>query len=518
MDHTPQARPVAPIDPGPTTGSGASPETGEHHFDVLVVGAGLSGIAVGHYLQAACPTKRYAILEARAAIGGTWDLFRYPGLRSDSDLYTFGYSFRPWRSDRSIADGASILRYVRETASAEGIDQKIRFGHRVVRASWDSATALWTLETEVERQAAPVRYTCRVLSVCSGYYAYDGGHDPAFPGLARFAGRVVHPQAWPDDLAWDGRTVVVIGSGATAVTLVPELAKTAAHVTMLQRSPTYVVALPSEDRIARWLRARLPAGLAHGLARAKNVLLGMVFYAYARRKPEAMAKRLLDGVRAELGPDYDVAKHFTPSYKPWDQRLCLVPDADLFKAIRSGAASVETDAVETFTETGIRLASGRTLPADIVVTATGLRLKLMGGIETVVDGRVIEPAKLFLYKGMMLSGIPNLAVTIGYTNASWTLKSELTARYLCRLIRHMDRHGYAWCAPHAEPGTIAEVPLLSFTSGYVVRAAPTLPKQGARKPWRLNQNYALDIAALTFGRLDDGTMRFGRPEPARRAA
>lgn len=502
----------------PSAPASPDPASATRRFDVLIVGAGISGIAMGRTLQTECPGKTYAILEARGAIGGTWDLFRYPGLRSDSDLYTFGFSFRPWRSDRAIADGASILAYLRETAAAEGIDGKIRFGTRVVRAAWDSAAALWTLDAEVGADAAPVRYTGAILAVCSGYYAYDHGHSPDFPGIARFAGRVVHPQTWPDDLAYDGKRVVVIGSGATAVTLVPAMAATAAHVTMLQRSPTYVVALPSRDGIAHWLRATLPAGLAHGLTRAKNVALGIVFYRYARKHPAAMTKRLLDGVRAQLGPDYDVARHFTPTYKPWDQRLCLVPDGDLFKAIRSGRASVETDTIETFTEDGVRLASGRTLPADIVVTATGLRLRMMGGMTLSVDGRTVDPAKTFLYKGMMLSGVPNLAVTIGYTNASWTLKSELTARYLCRLIRHMDRRGYTWCEPRADPASLTEAPTLPLTSGYVTRAAHLLPRQADAKPWKLHQNYVLDTAALRFGRLDDGTMRFGRTERARKAA
>ena len=496
----------------------AAPGREARHVDVLVVGAGLSGIVMGHYLQTECPEKTYAILEARDAIGGTWDLFRYPGLRSDSDLYTFGFSFRPWRSDKAIADGASILAYVRETATAEGIDRNIRFGTRVVRAAWDSAAALWTLDAEVGAAAEPVRYTCRILSVCAGYYAYDHGYSPDFPGRARFAGPVLHPQAWPDDLSWAGKRVVVIGSGATAVTLVPAMAKTASHVTMLQRSPTYIVALPSRDKIAHWLRRKLPAGLAHRLTRAKNVALGIVFYQFARRKPEAMTQRILDGVRAQLGPDYDVGKHFTPSYKPWDQRLCLVPDGDLFKAIRSGAASVETDTIASFTEDGVRLASGKTLPADIVVTATGLRMKMIGGMTLTVDGRAVEPEDTFLYKGMMLSGVPNFAVTIGYTNASWTLKSELTARYLCRLIKHMDANGFTRCEPLADVARLNATPTLPLTSGYVTRAAHLLPKQADTKPWKLHQNYILDTAALKFGRLEDGTMRFSRSEPAQRAA
>ncbi|MFE1603151.1 flavin-containing monooxygenase [Methylobacterium sp. ID0610] len=475
-------------------------------LDVLVIGAGISGIAAGYHVQARLPGTRYAILEAREAIGGTWDLFRYPGLRSDSDLYTFGFSFRPWTGERAIADGASILRYLRETASEFGIDRHIRFGHRALGAAWDSASARWRVEVEI--RGAPARFTCRFLFVCAGYYDYAAGYRPDWPGLARFGGRLVHPQAWPADLDHAGRRVVVIGSGATAVTLVPELARTAAHVTMLQRSPSHILSLPAEDRIARALGRVLPASLAHRLTRWKNIGLGILFYQLSRRKPDLVARKIREGVRAELGPDFDVDRHFTPAYAPWDQRVCFVPDGDLFRAMREGRASIVTDHIETFTETGLRLRSGSELEGDIIVTATGLALKMLGGMTLTVDGRPVEAPDTVLYRGMMLSDVPNLAVAIGYTNASWTLKCELTARFVCRLIARMDARGEAWCVPR-RGGTAGEAPAIDFTSGYIQRSLALLPKQGTRRPWRLYQNYALDLATLRFGALEDGALEFG---------
>ncbi len=502
------------MDPAPL--DDAPPEAEGGHLDVLVVGAGISGISAGYYLQTRCPGKSYAILEARDAIGGTWDLFRYPGLRSDSDLYTFGFSFKPWTEDRAIADGASILRYLRETAAAFGIDRRIRYRERVVAAAWDGAAARWSVTVEAGPERRPRRYTCGFLYVCAGYFDYEAGYRPAWEGTERFAGRIVHPQAWPEDLDHAGRRVVVIGSGATAVTLVPELARTAAHVTMLQRSPTYMMSLPSRDAVAAWLRRRLPGRLAYGLARWKNLAVGMVFYQLARRKPALATAKILGAVRAQLGPDYDVATHFTPRYKPWDQRVCLVPDGDFFKAVKAGRASVETDTIRRFTETGLELESGRRLEADIVVTATGLQLKLMGGIALTVDGVAPDPARTFLYKGMMLSDVPNLALAIGYTNASWTLKCELTARFVCRVIRRMDAQGQRWCVPR-RGGAQGEEPLIGFTSGYIQRAAHLLPKQGASRPWKLYQNYALDLATLGYGRIADGTLQFGGARERRAA-
>jgi cation diffusion facilitator CzcD-associated flavoprotein CzcO len=486
------------------------------HVDVLIVGAGLSGIGAAYYLQNRCPAKSYAILEARAAIGGTWDLFRYPGVRSDSDMYTLGYTFRPWRDAKAIAGGPAILKYIRETAAEYGIEPKIRFGHQVRRATWSSRDARWTVEAERGAGQEIVRVTCNFLYMCSGYYDYAQGHTPTWPGVAQFTGRIVHPQQWPADLDYAGQRVVVIGSGATAVTLVPALAAQAAHVTMLQRSPSYIVALPSQDAVANWLRRHLPPKPAHGLARWKAVLFGMYFYNLTRRRPAATRQMLLRMVQQQLGPDYDVATHFAPRYNPWDQRLCLVPDGDLFMAIKSGRASVVTDQIDTFTPTGIRLRSGEELPADVIVTATGLTLKLLGGVQLVVDGGPVDLAQTMSYKGMMYSDIPNLASAFGYTNASWTLKCELIARYVCRLLNYMDRHGYRQCTPRQQDPSNTAEPLLNFTSGYVQRALTTLPHQGSKPPWKLYQNYVLDLLTLRFGAVNDGTLEFRRR--GRRAA
>jgi cation diffusion facilitator CzcD-associated flavoprotein CzcO len=495
------------------------------HFDVLIVGAGISGIGAGYHLQTHCPNKTYAIFEGRAAMGGTWDLFRYPGIRSDSDMYTLGFSFRPWTEAKAIADGPAILSYLRETAAHYGIDKHIRFQRKVTGAAWNSATSLWTVDYVEGPEGRQAQATCRFLHMCAGYYNYAAGYRPDFPDEARFKGVIVHPQFWPEGLDYAGKRVVVIGSGATAVTLVPEMARTAAHVTMLQRSPTYVVSRPAEDAFANRLRARLPAMLAYNLIRWRNVLFGMYFFNRMRKKPQEAKTALIGMVKAQLGPDYDVATHFTPTYNPWDQRLCLVPDADLFEALKAGTASVVTDQIEAFTEDGIRLASGAVLAADVIVTATGLDMQLMSGLQATVDGEPINFPETFSYKGMMYSGVPNLASTFGYTNASWTLKADLTAEYLCRLINFMDRKGYTECRPES-PGPIAPAPWLDFSSGYVRRALTRLPKQGTEAPWRVYQNYALDLLAFRFGKIDDGVMRFGRargggagdsksPEPAK---
>ena len=481
------------------------------HVDVVVVGAGLSGIGAGYYLQTRCPDRSYAILESRDAIGGTWDLFRYPGIRSDSDMHTLGYAFKPWTGAKAIADGPSIRDYVRETAREHGIDRRIRFGHRVVSASWSTSDACWTLTAET---AEGVRVlTCSFLHMCSGYYRYDRGYSPAFPDADVFAGRIVHPQLWPDDLDHAGRNVVVIGSGATAVTLVPELAKKAAHVVMLQRSPSYVVSRPARDRIADGLRRFLPAHAAYRATRWKNVLLGMFFYRLTRKRPARTKERLIGMVREHLGADYDVATHFTPRYNPWDQRLCLVPDADLFDAIREGRASVVTDTIERFTPAGIRLTSGGELPADVIVTATGLDLSLMGGAALSVDGEPVDLGQSLQYKGMMFSDVPNLAFTFGYTNASWTLKADLVAQYVCRLLNEMRRRGTAIATPRIGEAAVEAEPFVDFSSGYIQRALAQLPKQGNRRPWRLNQNYALDVMALRFGSVSD-SMAFTNPAKA----
>src|SRR5690242_5357455 len=467
------------------------------HFDVIIVGAGISGIGAAYHLQQHCRDRSYAILEGRADIGGTWDLFRYPGIRSDSDMYTLGYAFRPWTEAKAIADGPAILKYVKETAAHYAIDRHIRFRHHVKTASWSTETATWTV-TATGASGEEVRFSCNFLFMCSGYYNYAKGHAPDFAGSEDFAGQIVHPQFWPEDIDYTGKRVVVIGSGATAVTLVPELAKQAAHVTMLQRSPTYIVSVPAIDPLAKYM--------PRGAARWKNVLFGMGFYAFCRRYPARARRWIIGQVRKQLPAGYDLS-HFTPSYNPWDQRLCLVPDADLFRSVREGKASVVTDHIETFTEHGIKLRSGEYLPADLVVTATGLRLKFLAGMKVDVDGAPIEPASLLVYKGMMLSGVPNLAFAVGYTNASWTLKCDLTSRYVCRLLNHMQAKHLSTCTPRRDP-SVEELPLIDFSSGYVTRSLHELPRQGKAVPWRLYQNYALDLATLRHGRIDDPAMQF----------
>lgn len=481
------------------------------HFDVVIVGAGISGIGAGYHLQKNCPDKSYMILEGRDKIGGTWDLFKYPGIRSDSDMYTLGYSFKPWREAKAIADAPSILNYLNETAREYGIDEKIRFNHQVKNAAWSSEDARWTVTAERGPDNEIVEFTCNFLFMCAGYYSYKGGYTPDFPGVGNYKGRLVHPQKWSDDIDYEGKRVIVIGSGATAVTLVPELAKKAAHVTMLQRSPTYVVSRPAEDKIANWLRSKLPAKLAYGLTRWKNVLMGMYFFNLCRKKPEMVKQRLLEEVRKELGPDFDVETHFNPTYNPWDQRLCLVPDSDMFNVLKDGRASVVTDHIETFTETGIRLKSGKELEADLIVTATGLTLEVLGGLKVSVDGKEVDFSQTMTYKGMMYSDVPNLASSFGYTNASWTLKCDLTCGYVCRVLNYMDKKGVQQCTPRLTDPNMEEEPWLDLTSGYVQRAKDILPKQGAETPWKLHQNYVLDIMMLGYGKVDDGTMEFSNP-------
>jgi monooxygenase len=486
-------------------------EGSPEHLDVLIVGAGLSGVGAAWHLQDRCPGKSYAILEARGDLGGTWDLFRYPGIRSDSDMHTLGYRFKPWTAAKSITDGPSILEYVRQTARENGIEEKIRFHHKVVRAGWSSDEARWTVEAERTDGGEAVRLTCDFLWTCSGYYRYDQGYTPEFEGTERFSGPIVHPQHWPEDLDYEGKRVVVIGSGATAVTLVPAMAEKAAHVTMLQRSPTYIASLPAQDRLAAWLRRRLPERAAYAAVRWKNVLIQSIFYQLSRRRPEMIKRFIRRGVERSLPLGYEVDRHFKPRYNPWDQRMCLVPDGDLFRAISTGEASVVTDSIRTFTERGLELDSGVALEADVIVTATGLNLLFLGGIELEVDGEAVDVPRKMTYKGMMLSGVPNMAFTVGYTNASWTLKADLTSEYACRLLDHMDAHGYTRCVPEADP-SVTEQPLLDFTSGYVQRSLDRFPKQGSREPWKLRQNYVFDIRTIRRGRIDDGAMRFGMGE------
>jgi monooxygenase len=479
------------------------------HFDVVVVGAGISGIDAAYRLQTEHPQRTYTILEARDAIGGTWDLFRFPGIRSDSDMFTLGFPFRPWAGAKSIADGPSILRYLRETAAEFGIDRRIRFGRRVTAAAWSSADQRWEIEVRTADGGAE-RYSCDFLFLGTGYYRYDRGYCPELPGLDAYEGRVVHPQHWPEDLDCAGKQVVVIGSGATAVTLVPALAEQGAQVTMLQRSPTYVLALPGIDPLADRLSARLPRWLAHRLIRWKNVLVTSGFYQLARRRPEVAKRMLRAGLEREI-PDRDIIdRDFTPRYQPWDQRLCVVPDADLFRAMRTGRAGVVTDTIATFIAGGIRLASGRELPADVVVTATGLRLQVGGGIRITVDGSEVDSGRTVVYRGCLLSGVPNLAICIGYVNASWTLRADLTARYVCRLLAFMDAHGYRSATPEFD-GEIAVRPVLDLTSGYVRRAADVLPRQGVAAPWVLRQNYLVDLLSTRFGDVGRDMVFTARP-------
>ncbi len=483
------------------------------HVDVLIVGAGLSGIGAACHLQRSCPGKSFAVLEGRESIGGTWDLFRYPGIRSDSDMFTLGYSFRPWPGDESIADGPSILRYVRETARDQRVEEKVRFGHRVERAEWSSADARWTVHARRTETGESARLSCSFLYCCTGYYRYDEGYSPSFPGAERFAGRIVHPQHWPEDLDHEGKRVIVIGSGATAVTLVPALAERAEHVTMLQRTPTYIVSLPSIDPLAAVLRRRLPAKIAYTALRWKNVALTMLSFNLSRRAPRLARKLIRRGVVSQLPAGFDVDTHFNPSYNPWQQRLCMVPDGDLFKAISGASASIVTDRVDTFTESGVRLASGGELSADIVVSATGLNVLMLGGLELSLDGAPVQMAETVGYKGMMLCGIPNMAFTLGYTNASWTLKADLVADYVCRLLGYMDEHGYAVCTPRGPAPTAPTEPMIDLQAGYVLRSLDVLPRQGTTAPWRLHQNYFRDLWLLKRGSVDDH-MSFARAASA----
>ncbi len=481
--------------------------------DVLIVGAGLSGIGAAVHLQQRCPDRTFAIVEARDRLGGTWDLFRYPGIRSDSDMYTMGYRFKPWPDAKAIADGASILAYLQDTAREHGVDRHIRYDRRMTQAAWSTADACWTVQLEAA-DGTRRRLRAGFLLMCPGYYRYDRGHQAALPGIERFSGRVVHPQFWPQDLDTSGQRIVIVGSGATAVTLLPALAQAAAHVTMLQRSPTWIVSRPSVDRLAEALRRWLPAGAAYTLNRWKRVLLGMYFYRLCRRKPQGVGRWLLEQLKPQLPPGFDIERHFHPRYNPWEQRLCLVPDGDFFRAIREGRASVATDTIDSFTEHGIRLASGEELAADLVVTATGLELQVLGGAQLVVDGRPVDPAQCVSYKAMMLSGVPNLASITGYTNASWTLKADLSAEYVCRLLNHLRRRQ---CTPTlADP----EMPLadaFDFSSGYIQRSLHRFPKRGMKAPWLLKQNYIHDLLTLRHGRIDDDALVFSNPAAPRGA-
>ena len=481
------------------------------HVDVLIVGAGLSGIGAACHLTRDAPNKSFAILESREAMGGTWDLFRYPGIRSDSDMFTLGYNFRPWEAAEAIADGPSIREYIEETARDYDVADKIHYGHKVVRAEWSSPDAEWTVTAERTDTGETVELTCSFLFACTGYYDYAQGFTPEFEGIERFGGQVIHPQHWPEGLDYSGKRVVVIGSGATAVTLVPAMAEDAANVTMLQRSPTYIVSLPARDPVANLLNKRLPARVVYPIVRWKNALRTQLSFAVSRRWPKVMKGFVRSGLRRALPPDYAIDKHFKPRYEPWDQRVCLVPDGDLFDALCAGRASMVTDTIESFTESGLKLGSGEELEADIVITATGINLLAIGGMSLAVDGEDVELSETVGYKGMMFSGVPNAAVALGYTNASWTLKCDLVAEYVCRLLKHMDAHGYRKAMPVEPDPSLPREPFIDLKSGYVTRSIDKFPKQGPRAPWRLYQNYPRDILLLRRGPIEDEGIRFSSP-------
>jgi cation diffusion facilitator CzcD-associated flavoprotein CzcO len=476
--------------------------------DVLIVGAGISGIGAAYYLQKHCQGKSYAIIEARDSLGGTWDLFRYPGIRSDSDMFTFGFNFKPWRSPKAISPGEDIKTYITEAASENAISKNIVFEQKVISANWDSAKAKWFTEVQNLKTGECCTYISSFFFSGAGYYNYDKGYTPEFKGVDSFSGDIIHPQHWPQDFDYAGKNIIVIGSGATAVTLVPALAYTAGHVTMLQRSPTYIASKPEEDTFANATRRFLPAKLAYSLIRWIKILQGMFIYNLSRRRPEKVKKAIRDGVIEALGKNYPVDKHFKPTYQPWDQRACLIPDGDLFHAIKNGSVSVVTENIESFTATGIRLKTGEEIAADIIVTATGLNLEILGSYQLSVDQKPFNVPDSYCYKGMMLSGLPNFAFSMGYTNASWTLKSDLVAQYVCRLINHMDKHQQQFCQPVLPVEGIEAEPFIDFTSSYITRALHKMPKQGRSKPWKLNQNYILDRISLRYSSVVDDCIVF----------
>lgn len=486
------------------------------HFDTLIVGAGISGIDAAVHMNQDCPNKTWAILDGRKSMGGTWDLFRYPGIRSDSDMYTLGFPFKPWDNRKAIAPGATILEYINETAQEFGIDKHIRYEHLVTRASWSTEEATWTVEVEVGADRDLTRYTCNFLYMCTGYYSYEKGYTPDFQGVEQFKGQLIHPQKWPENLDYQGKDVVVIGSGATAVTLVPAMAEKANKVKMLQRSPTYVIGIPDWDPITEAFRKLLPGNIASAINRLKNVWLAVGFFQAARKWPKISRKAIRAHNKRQLGDSCDVDVHFNPSYNPWEERICLAANSDLFKAIKSGKAEMVTDHIDTFTEEGIKLKSGETLQADIIVTATGLDLVPLGNVDFTVDGEQWLPGKSMTYKGMMFRDVPNLALASGYTNASWTLKCDLTSKYVCRLINHMDQNGHQYCVPRNSDPTIEELPFVDFRSGYIQRAMEKFPKQGSKAPWKLYQNYVVDIFSLKYGSLQDDVMEFATLTPIKK--
>lgn len=477
--------------------------------DVIIIGAGISGISAAYHLQTMCPNKSFTILEGRDNIGGTWDLFKYPGIRSDSDMYTLGFVFRPWIDKKAIADGPSIMKYLNEAVEDYDLKSKIEFGHFVKTAHWSSADSRWTLGVDV-KDGGQQDFKCQYVFVCAGYYNYDSGFTPDFVGKDSFKGTFIHPQFWPEDLDMTGKKMLVIGSGATAITLIPELAERSKHVTMLQRSPTYITSGPSEDKIANWMNDTLPQTLAYKFTRWRKIKIGQIFYKIARKYPNFMKGLILKGVQKEMGEDFNV-EHFTPKYNPWDQRICLAPDSDFFEAVKSEKADIVTDTIETFTENGIQLTSGKHIEADIIVSATGLDLKFLGGLDVQVDDKKINFAETVAYKGMMFSGIPNLTLAFGYTNASWTLKCDLSNAYFCRLIQYMDKHNYSKCVAQLSNQDIELESFVDFNSSYILRYIETFPKQGNKEPWKLKQDYFIDFKKLKKGRVDDGVMQFSNP-------
>jgi monooxygenase len=477
--------------------------------DVLIVGAGLSGIGAGHQLQEKFPAKTYAIVETQPDLGGTWSLFRYPGVRSDSDMHTLGYRFRPWTDGKAIADGPAILSYLRATAEESGVIDHIRFGRRAVRAEWSSEDARWTVRVQRVDSGETAHISCSFLFMCAGYFRYDEGYRPVFPGIEKFGGQLVHPQHWPSDLDYAGKRVVVVGSGATAVTLVPAMAKDAAHVTMIQRSPSYVVSLPGTDRLATRMQRVLPEEVAYRLVRWKNIARMAAIYGLSRRAPDLLRGMIRKAQERQLPEGFDIDTHFTPRYDPWDQRLCIAADGDLFRSLRNGSASIATGAIETFTERGVRLEDGTEVDADVVVTATGLNLLALGGVELAVDGRDVVLSSTTAYKALMLSDVPNLAFALGYTNASWTLKIDLTYSFVWRLLEYMDDHGLAWCVPRLRDPSVRPRPFMDFQANYVLRSIQDFPRSGSKPPWRLRMSYLADLLTLARGSIDDGTLEFG---------
>lgn len=480
------------------------------YVDVLIIGAGLSGIGAAIHLQKDSPNKSYAILEGREAIGGTWDLFRYPGIRSDSDMYTLGYNFKPWTSPKGIADGKDIREYICEAAKEHNVEKNIRFGHKVLTSSWSSETARWTIEVQLTSTGEIRYYECNFMLCCTGYYNYDQGYEPAFKGSENFNGDIIHPQKWDENYDYSDKNVVVIGSGATAVTLVPAMTDKAKHVTMLQRSPSYVMALPQNDILVNGLRKILPESWVYRIIRTRNIALTSLMYNYCQKFPNASRRLIQKLIKKEVGDDFDM-KHFTPKYNPWDERLCAVPDGDMFEVLRTGKASIVTDHIDHFTETGIKLQSGDELQADIIITATGLDVQLFGKMKLFVDGQPFNAHEKMVYRGVLLEDLPNAGMVFGYTNASWTLKADLITEWMCRLLNHMDNTGKKIVMPHNFDSTVEQRPFVDMQSGYVQRALEHAPQQGSKLPWKLYQNYALDLATLRFGKVNDDTLTFSNP-------